>query len=103
LQFYFNGHNHLASQLKADGIGFTMRDNAFTQIADWHKAQELSDRLDVSRLDPRLDQLAARYCPAIAQLGVTYHWSLMQVKYATDIVFNRQGDLADWYQELIRE
>lgn len=102
LQFYFNGHNHLASQLKSDGIDFTMRDNAFTQIADWRKAQELSDRLDVSKLHPRLDQLAARYCPVIAQLGVTYHWSLMQVEYATDIVFKRQGDLADLYQELIR-
>jgi hypothetical protein len=102
LQFYFNGHNYLASQLKADGIEFTMRDNAFTQIADWHKAQALSDRLDVSQLHPRLDQLAARYCPVIAPLGVTYHWSLMQVEYATDIVFNRQGDLADLYQELIR-
>lgn len=102
LQFYFNGHNYLASQLKADGIEFTLPDNAFTQIADWHKAQELSDRLDVSRLHPRLDQLAARYCPVIAQLGLTYHWSLMQVEYATDIVFKRQSDLADLYQELIR-
>ena len=102
LQFYFNGHNHLASQLKAAGIEFALRDNAFTQIADWYKAQELSDRLDVSRLHPRLDQLAARYCPVIAQLGVAYHWSLMQVEYATDIVFKRQGDLADLYQELIR-
>jgi len=102
LQFYFNGHNHLASQLKSDGIEFTLRDNAFTQIADWHTAQELSDRLEVSRLHPRLDQLAARYCPLIAQLGVSYHWSLMQVEYATDIVFKRQSDLADLYQELIR-
>jgi hypothetical protein len=102
LQFYCNGHNYLAAQLKSAGIDFTMRDNAFTQIADWHKAQELSDRLDVSKLHPRLDQLAARYCPVIAQLGVTCHWSLMQVESATDIVFKWQGDLADLYQELIR-
>jgi len=102
LQFYFNGHNYLASQLKSDGIEFTMRDNAFTQIADWHKAQELTDCLDVSRLHPRLDKLAARYCPVIAQLGLSYHWSLMQVESATDIVFKRQSDLADLYQELIR-
>jgi len=102
LQFYFNGHNYLASQLKSAGIEFTMRDNAFTRIADWSRAQQLSDNFDVSQLHPRLDQLAARYCPVIAQLGVTYHWSLMQVEYATDIVFKRQNDLADLYQELIR-
>jgi hypothetical protein len=102
LQFYFNGHNWLASQLRAAGIDFTMRDNAFTQIADWHKAQELADNFDVTQLHERLDELAARYCPIISALGVTYHWSLMQVEYATDIVFKRQNDLADLYQDLIR-
>jgi hypothetical protein len=102
LQFYFNGHHWLASQLRAGGINYTLRDNAFTQLADWEQAQELSDRLDVTKLHQRLDELAARYCPVLGQLGVTYHWSLHQVEYATDIVFKRQSDLADLYQELIR-
>jgi len=102
LQFYFNGHHWLASQLRAQGINFTLRDNAFTQMADWQQAQALSDRLDVTKLHERLDQLARRYCPVIEQLGVTYDWSLSQVEYATDIVFKRQSELADLYQELIR-
>ena len=102
LQFYFNGHNDLAAQLRAAGIEFTQRDNAFTHCADWERAQQLSDAFAVTRLHERLNQLAQRYCPVITSLGVTYHWSLMQVEYATDIVFKRQGDLADLYQELIR-
>lgn len=102
LQFYFNGHNWLAGKLRSESINFTMRDNAFTQISNWAKAQQLSDSFDVTQLHPRLDQLARRYCPVIAQLGVTYHWSLMQVEYATDIVFKRQSDLAPLYQELTR-
>jgi len=46
LQFYFNGHNCLAAQIKKKGIGFTLRDNALTEIADWIKAQKLADKFD---------------------------------------------------------
>jgi hypothetical protein len=102
LQFYFNGHNWLAAQLKKKGISFTLRDNAFTEIADWEKAQKLADKLDPARLHRRLDQLADTYCPILEQLGTTYHWSLVQVEYSTDIVFKHQSDLEAIYQPLIR-
>ncbi len=32
----------------------------------------------------------------------TYHWSMMQVEYATDVVFARQADLAPIYDNLVR-
>jgi hypothetical protein len=102
LQFYFNGHNWLAAQLKQQSISFTMRDNALTQIADWERAQKLANELDPASLHRRLDELAAKYCPVIDQLGATYHWSLMQVEYSTDIVFKHQSDLEAIYQPLIR-
>jgi len=35
-----------------------------------------------------LDRFAQRYCPIIKRLERRYHWSLMQVEYATDIVFH---------------
>jgi hypothetical protein len=35
LQFYFNGHNWLANQLKERGIAYEMLDNAFVHIADY--------------------------------------------------------------------
>ena len=45
LQFYCNGHSWLARQLTAEGIDFTMADNAFVRIDDWARAQELADAL----------------------------------------------------------
>lgn len=58
LQFYFNGHGWLASQLKAKGIAFEMLDNAFADIADFEKANELAKELDIERLSQRLNALA---------------------------------------------
>jgi hypothetical protein len=40
LQFYCNGHAWLARQLAAEGIGYAMADNAFTQIDGWDRAQD---------------------------------------------------------------
>jgi hypothetical protein len=36
------------------------------------------------------------------RLGVSYHWSLDQAEYATDIVFRRQADLQALYDSLTR-
>ena len=44
LQFYGNGHNWLAGQLRRRQIAFEMLDNAFVAIADWSTAQQLADR-----------------------------------------------------------
>lgn len=102
IQVYFNGHQWLAQKLRQQGIAHVLRDNAFIQIDDFGKAQELADAFDVSRLHARLDRMAKQYCPVIEALGIKYHFSLMQVEYATDIVFRRQSDLAPLYQSLVR-
>jgi predicted transcriptional regulator len=101
LQIYFNGHNFLAGKLKADGIGYTMIDNAFDSIEDPAKAQELSDGFKVEELHRKFDELAWKYCPVYKELGLRYHWSVMQVEYATDIVFHKQEDLQTVYKEII--
>ena len=59
LQFYCNGHSWLARQLAADGIDFTMADNAFLRIEDWQRAQELADAFKPDRLHRVLDRYAA--------------------------------------------
>jgi hypothetical protein len=58
-QFYFNGHNWLASKLQARQVSFEMLDNAFASIADWKMAQELSDGFSVSELHAILDAVVA--------------------------------------------
>jgi hypothetical protein len=102
LQFYCNGHNWLARQMTLQNISFRQSDNTFLQIDDIKRAQELSDAFPVERLHRLLDDLAARYCPAISHFPESYHWSVMQVEYATDLMFRRQQDLAPLYQTLVR-
>jgi hypothetical protein len=101
LQVYFNGHNLLANELTKQGIAFTMLDNAFDYIADFKKAQEISNSLDVNKLFKKLDWFSGLYCPVYKEFGQTYHWSIMQQEYATDIVFKKQEDLKPLYEDLI--
>ena len=110
LQIYFNGHNFLAHKLKKAGINYTMIDNAFDSISDPVKAQELSDSFSVEEIHRKLDELAWKYCPVYKELGLRYHWSVMQAeyrvlrtqyKYSTDVVFHKQEDLQPVYNEII--
>jgi hypothetical protein len=102
LQFYFNGHSWLARQLQRRGIGYTLQDNAFVGIDDFAKAQAIVDRFDVKRLHRRLDQYARKLCPVVRQFRSGIHWSLMQIEYATDIVFRTREDLQLLYEPLVR-
>lgn len=86
LQFYFNGHSLLATKLSKQSIDCELRENAFLSIGDWERAQELSDNIRVEDLHKVLDILAQRYCPVIKKYGLAYHWSIMQVEYATTVM-----------------
>jgi hypothetical protein len=103
LQFYCNGHNWLARQLTAAGIGYTMADNAFARIDDWDRAQELADALSPDRLHRTLDDYAEQCCPVCEVFGQTYHWSLTQVEYATDLAFRSTTTLGPLYEQLVRQ
>lgn len=102
LQFYCNGHNLLASKLKKKKIGFQLLDNVFVQIDDFDKAQILADDINVKRIHKRLNKIVKQYCPVIRHFVNDYHWSFMQVEYATDIIFKRKNDLKPIYDEIIR-
>jgi hypothetical protein len=102
LQFYFNGHNWLASKLRKAGIAYQMRDNAFLSIADYQAAQALSDDFSVAALRTKLARYVRQLCPAATTLGGIYDWSIMQVEYSTDLILRRQQDLAPLYQHLVR-
>jgi hypothetical protein len=103
LQFYCNGHSWLARRLAAEGIGFTAADNAFVRIDDWARAQELADGFSPDGLHRVLDRYAALCCPVLGAFEQSYHWSLMQVEYATDLVFRSAATLAPLYEQLARQ
>ena len=102
LQVYSNGHSYLARQLSKRKIEYRVLDNAFGWIADFERAQKLADEFSVEMLHRKLDEFAQRYCPIIKQFELSYHWSLDQVEFATDVVFARQGDLQAIYDRLTR-
>ena len=102
LQFYCNGHGWLARQLTAAGIGFTLADNAFVRIDDWQRAQTLADHLSPKALHHVLDHYAKQCCPVFEVLAPSYHWSFMQIEYATDLVFRSQAVLKPLYEQLSR-
>jgi hypothetical protein len=101
LQFYCNGHNALAAQLRQKGIGFEMLDNAFTHIADYATANDLAAHFDSEHLHARLDGFAQQYCPVAQNLSLSYRWSIMQAEFATDLVFKRSQDLQTFYPALL--
>jgi hypothetical protein len=103
LQFYCNGHSWLACKLTAQGIGYTMADNAFVRIDDWDRAQQLADTLSPDQLHRTLDRYAAKCCPVSDVFGQSYHWSLMQVEYATDLAFRSTATLGPLYEQLVRQ
>jgi len=101
LQFYFNGHAWLASQLKQRRIAFQLQDNAFLQIADYETANQLAADFDPLTLHRKLDALAETYCPVVKSLSLSYHWSLWQAEYATDLVFKSRRDLQAFFPSLL--
>jgi hypothetical protein len=101
LQFYCNGHNWLANQLRQREIGFVQQDNAFLQIDDFEQANQLAASFDTELLHAKLDHFARQYCPVVTQLNLVYSWSLMQVEYATDLVFKQQPTLQTIYPHLL--
>lgn len=102
LQFYFNAHNWLAAQLADAGIAAKQVDNAFIDIADFAAAQKIADAFDVRRLHIALDYYAKLFCPVGKTFNCTYRWGLMQIEYASDIVFKQRQALQDLYQPLVR-
>lgn len=103
LQFYCNGHSWLARSLTQAGIGYATADNAFIRIDDWPRAQEIADGFSPDILHTVLDHYASLCCPVLDVFGQAYHWSLMQIEYATDLCFRSEAILKPLYEKLSRQ
>ncbi|MFQ6115282.1 MAG: hypothetical protein ACE5NG_14585, partial [bacterium] len=88
------------------GVGYQKDDNCFNWIDDFAKAQQLADDLDVPKLHALFDMWADEYVPILNQLRrkwqLSYHWSIKQIEYAKDIIFNSQESLESLYQQLLQ-
>ena len=85
------------------GIQSEMRDNAILKADSFKTAQDIADNLNINDIHKKLNEFANLYCPVSKHFApAEYHWSIMQIEYATDIVFKRQEDLKLIYDNLTR-
>ena len=103
VQFYCNGHSILASALKREGIDFAQADNAFLRIDHLPRAQALADAISPDLLHQRLDVYAQWLCPVLEVFGQSYHWSIRQIEYSTDLMFKSAEILTPLYDCLSRQ
>jgi hypothetical protein len=102
LPIYCNGHNWLASQLRRQNVSYKLMDNAFVEIADWSRAQQWANGLEIKRLPSKLDQFAPHLLSDPSRFRHSISLSVDQCEYATDVVFKRQADLTAIYGTLTR-
>jgi hypothetical protein len=99
-----NGREWLARQLDESGIGYQRRDNCFTWVEDFARAQELADLQPKIDWEAELDRLLRRVLPP-RQLWLPddhYYWTADQTEWATDLAFRDADTLAELYPQLIR-
>jgi hypothetical protein len=99
-----NGREWLARQLDNKGIGYQRRDNCFTWVEDFARAQKLADRQLRISWETELDRLLQRVLPP-RRLWLPedhYYWTAEQTEWATDLAFRNAGTLAELYPQLIR-
>jgi hypothetical protein len=104
IQICMNGREYLRRQLERLGIGYQMRDNCFTYIEDWKRAQTLSDRMLELDWPTILDRLSRTVFPARKRLlgNLDYQWSAWQSEWATDHAFSSKEALDEIYPSLER-
>ncbi len=101
-----NGRERLARQMDQAGLRYVQRDNCFTDVSAFARAQALLDEQQHFAWSAWLDRLAERAQPAhAAVLGarpVRYYWSVNESEWATAVVFHSPAALAELYPRLVR-
>ena len=103
-QVYVNGHDWLARQLQQAGVGFVQQDNAFTQLDDPVKAQELAEGFARLPWTELLESWTRQVNPLLEQpwlSGKNNYWVIDQAEYSTDVLFKSREHLAGLYPRLL--
>lgn len=99
-----NGREWLARQLDKKRIGYQRRDNCFTWVEDFARAQKLADQQPRIHWETELDRLLRRVLPPrrLWLADDRYYWTADQTEWATDLAFRDADTLAELYPQLIR-
>jgi hypothetical protein len=103
IQVYVNGHDWLAQQLTAKGLGFVQRDNAFVQLDDAAATQKVADRFAHLPWPKILNRFARLVNPHWRKLlkPYSYYWVTDQAEFATDLLFSKASALSGLYRKLL--
>jgi hypothetical protein len=106
IQVCLNGREWLARQLDQAGLGYERRDNKFTDVEDFAKAQALLDRQLRTPWPQTLDRIARTIHPAhpqlLGRLPIPYYWSVYQSEWATDVAFHTRGNAQRLFGQWVR-
>lgn len=106
LQIGINGREWGARQLDRAGLAYQRRDNKFTDVEDFVKAQALLDRQVRTSWPKTLEGIARTIHPAhpqlLGRLPVDYYWSVYQSEWATDVVFRTRADAQRLFGQWVR-
>lgn len=101
-----NGHEWLARQMTARGLGYRKSDNKFTWIEDFQVAQALADEQLRTHWVAFCEELRQTYHPLHEQItrplkGLSYYWTAPQTEFSSDVVFREQAALDRLFPRLI--
>lgn len=102
-QICVNGHDYVACQLAAKGLGFEQVDNAFVRLDDPAATQRIADRFAKLPWPKILERYARKVNPLLAKelKGLSHYWVTDQAEYATDILFRDPKALAGLFRRLL--
>jgi len=103
-QVILNGHEYVAAQAQAAGLGFTKEGNCFTAVPDPTGLAEVADTLSRHETVGRLGQVCDRWiytaCACFGldldeqeRSGFRYSYSIYQVEYSRNLLFAVGGDM----------
>jgi hypothetical protein len=100
-----NGHDWLARQMDAQGLGYERRGNAFRWLENPAATQALADAQQQCAWPALLDGLLAP-CHPLRQLlcepvDQAYYWTLKESEFSTDLLFRDEAALARLYPQLL--
>jgi len=105
IQVCLHGREWLSRLMDAQGLAYRRCDNCFPWIADFARAQELSDGQRRMHWADALNAIARTLNPIHEEIfrayKVNYYWSTHQSEWATDVVFKDASVLKRLYPRFV--
>jgi hypothetical protein len=105
LQVCVNGHQWLAQQLTAAGIGFARRDNVLVACDDPERLQALADAFGPAAINaavlPLAQQWLSFFTPQEQAQGYRHRLYVAQAEYCDNLVFHRAAALDRLFSRLL--